>query len=383
MGKIVSEWLEGPMIELNAIQCLNHQSSQVFCYTCINSCPTEALQLGSNNGIELNNELCLSCGKCVSACPVLAVDYLSKSYTKTTNQMTAFPNCSITCDQFDQFQKGIKVPCYFYFDTAMLTHYVTVSKELPKDNAGNFIVELYIGKCEQCRYNEHISVQEHLHQLQNWFDRVGLPIKLIGSMNEKRYLLREDENAADGITRRTLLKSLAFSFFKHKKEQEEDSKDIATDELDPKKKTTYKRQLIHQGLTLFREQIENNNKELPVQYFAMVTTEEPCTKCTICEKICPTEALVWTDTEESSTLHFYPHQCIACRRCEVCPMNSISVNPIKASEYINNIKIQLSTLQIGICKDCGDNYRKLDESQKLCPICNKKEETIRTLFESF
>ncbi|MCT8137018.1 4Fe-4S dicluster domain-containing protein [Anaerobacillus sp. CMMVII] len=383
MSTAISKWIEGHSMDLSLVQCLNKQSRSVVCDKCIGGCPTNALQLNNKSEIDFLKEQCLYCGKCVSDCSVLAFDFISKPYTKTIKQMTAYPNSSITCEQFEKYQKGIKVPCYLHLDTAMLIHYVTVNRKLPTDHQNNMIVELYIGSCESCPQNKHIyiSVQDHLTQIQEWFDQVGMAIKIVVSLDDKHYFSKIDEEAADGITRRTLLKSLAFNFFKRTEEQEIETKDTAPEQLNVKGKFKYKRELINQGFTLFQDQVENNCNVLPHSDFAMVKKKEPCTHCRICEKICPTKALIWEDNNSNSTLNFFPQKCIACRRCESCPMGSISVLPISAYDYIHTNKQQIAELITGRCIDCGDSIRSLGDTQDLCPICIKKREIAQSLFD--
>ena len=52
----------------------------IMCRTCIDICPENALAL-TDEGIEVNRELCTGCGRCAEECPSTAMELLGKKWT--------------------------------------------------------------------------------------------------------------------------------------------------------------------------------------------------------------------------------------------------------------------------------------------------------------
>jgi NAD-dependent dihydropyrimidine dehydrogenase PreA subunit len=40
------------------------------CFSCLESCPQEAIALGLGSGVRIDEERCTGCGSCVAICPV-------------------------------------------------------------------------------------------------------------------------------------------------------------------------------------------------------------------------------------------------------------------------------------------------------------------------
>ncbi len=45
------------------------------CMQCTEICPVQACKLNSDGNIEIDNDICLSCGCCAAACPNNAIEF--------------------------------------------------------------------------------------------------------------------------------------------------------------------------------------------------------------------------------------------------------------------------------------------------------------------
>lgn len=387
----ISDWLELPVIEVDKIQCLNAKSPNTVCERCIQVCPSQALSI-KDGDIHLREKHCIDCSACVSACPTLSIDYAPKTYSKLINEITAFPTADITCNQFEKYQKGIKIPCYHSIDYGVLMHYFTANQgRLIADESGEkrkrIILEMYTGNCSGCKYKEHFTIEDHIRKLQQWYKTIQLPLKIKTTDDAQKFLSKQADAVA-GMTRRSLFKSLSLRSFK---EPEPEAR-IEGDILSYQQKNHYKRVLINRGMEALREiklqQAKDDSSEpimLPGESFALVAKSEACRKCNICMRVCPTEALEWKDTENKAELLFYPQKCIACGRCEICPEKSITMGPITMETYFNQEVIPLISLAVKTCTDCKDTFipgKDVDHDETLCYLCKMKEEKKRALFDS-
>ncbi|WP_353963322.1 4Fe-4S dicluster domain-containing protein [Tepidibacillus marianensis] len=109
---------------------------------------------------------------------------------------------------------------------------------------------------------------------------------------------------------------------------------------------------------------------------------DSCKGCTICESICPTQALSWEDHDHESRLLFSPEKCIGCLNCLVCPENSIQFGPILREEYVQRKPIALKQFNRKICTECGDEFRTTEERES-CSFCQAKNDRDPMRFFDF
>jgi len=376
----IREWLDLPVIEIEQSQCLNYKSPTIICEKCAIACPTTALSI-TNNGVALKDKACIDCTACVATCPTLSIDYMPKQYSKTINEISEYSNADITCNQFDKYQRGIKIPCYRNIDEAMLIHYLAVKQRQTDSNDANIELQLYMGNCPKCKYKDVFSIKDHIQKLKDWCSQTGINLNIKEIIDPQHYLSKQGDVVVAGITRRSLLRSFGLARFK----EPEQEKKIEADDLTYKQKNNYKRLLLNKSLDIFRDNLNIGNQEqlLPINNFAQVIKTEACRKCNICMRICPTDALEWVDGQDTAELFFYPRKCIACGRCEVCPESSIKIAPITGEIYNNQDKLSLATIKIKHCIDCKDVFIANEEaSEQYCQLCKIKEEKKRALFDS-
>ena len=73
-------WCHNPESWSPEPQRLYKQGKCIGCQSCVNACPTGALQL-TPSGIRPTGMECILCGACANACPALAMEICGKAYT--------------------------------------------------------------------------------------------------------------------------------------------------------------------------------------------------------------------------------------------------------------------------------------------------------------
>lgn len=385
------EWLDMPVIDIRQAQCLNYKSSQAVCKRCVDICPTKALEL-HDRSVKLIDKKCNDCTACIAACPTLAVEYVPKPYTKIINEITAYPQVNITCNVFEKLQKGIKIPCYRTIDPAMIAHFATVNRkqqiEGSKQAGGGiqavYTLNLYTGECPGCKYHNVFDIHQHIENLRQWCSQVGLPVE-IHATDDAEFFLDKEDDVVSGVTRRSLLKNLRL----RKAESVEQETEITADPLTYSQRNNYKRLKIKQAMGSFKQEITSTQRDiqrsLPEKEFSTLTFQGTCDKCGVCEAVCPTKALLWESKEDRAALMFDPQKCIACGRCEICPQQSLKIQPISVAAYYDVSLVNIVELPTKKCSDCGSTFFVGDAretEQTLCHLCQIKAEKTRALLDS-
>lgn len=339
-------------IQLDNKACLNYLSNELVCSNCLEVCPINAISL-KNKLPEIDHTFCKNCGACVSSCDTLAIDHIQKPYITTSKHIAEYPNSIITCDNFEEYQKGIKIPCYLYLDVWLI---------LQHSNGGDTF-NLYIEKCNNCNKASYFSIKNHACKLQKELEELDIPlaIKLIEKLNHK-----SDTQTVNGLSRREFLQKLSP---KNLKEQ------IFIKESEPKpdknlklNRARYKRQLYNNYFEKHLDVSKRKQVKLPYKKFNMLELSDTCNGCNICTGICPTAAIRWQDNLNESNLIFSVQDCIGCKKCLICLEESIKLTEINIGDYQNHKIKKLKSFTVKSCKECGDQF-KTNKEQELCTYC--------------
>jgi len=350
--------------------CLNYLRKDVGCRDCMDACPTEAIYI-QNQIPKIQHSKCVDCGACVSVCSVLAIDHEHKPYFEVKKQMEQYSQVQITCQWMESYQKGIKIPCYLYLDLPLLLVYGKDKKSI------RFTIE----PCQHCGRVDRLEVENHFRQLQEEIKTYGLPLSLEVTLDPLNDI---NDEIVEGITRRDLFKKISI---KNIREVLLPSEEVYQEKSPIDKntilgKSMYKRELFHQ-FVLPRVNGNGHKKTiLPEKSFSKIELKDSCKGCTICENICPTQALFWENTDHESRLLFFPDKCISCKNCLICPEGSIQFETILLEEYVHRQPISLVRFNRKICIECGDEFRTTG-AEETCSFCNAKNERDPMQFFDF
>lgn len=339
--------------------CLNHLNRGQVCRACVDSCPTDAIQLDKNMPL-INYSSCINCGACISNCPTLAIDHNRKPYAEISKQVREYPDSNITCDQLENYQKGVKVPCYLYLDVPLILLY----------SNGKNTVSLYTGKCETCSKAGNATVEEHINKLQRELNQFQIPITIQLHNTE---LDDTKDQTVNGLTRRELLQKFSVKNIREMLSQKEEvvRKEEEREKLTVKERVIFKRDVLNKFYEKY--QISTNQELLPFDQFFSIEVLDNCSGCNVCESICPTNAIRWLSNQNESRLIFSLQECIACKKCVVCPEKSIRFSPVTLDEYLTSQRPkQLKSFQLKICKECGESFRTNKEVE-ICTVCEVRK----------
>lgn len=347
-------------IQLNQKACLNYLSNLLVCSNCIDICPIDAISL--NNRIpEINHNICIDCGVCVSSCDTLAIDHIQNPYITTSKRITEYPNSTITCDKLEEYQMGVKIPCYLYLDVSLILQYSN-----GRDN-----VNLYIKQCHSCDKVDYLYIKNHVSKLQKEIEDLNIP--LIIRLTEYSTDNHKDDQMIDALSRREFLQKLSFrklkeQFFAKERDYIESNNDYNSLVIKAKFKRDIFNDYYKKQLDLLREK----PTKLPFNKFKMLEISDTCTGCNICNRICPTQAISWKEQFKESILIFSVQDCIGCKKCLVCPEDSIRFAEISIEDYLKGKNINLKSFSVRDCKKCGDPF-KSNNDQELCRYCDEKQ----------
>lgn len=106
--------------------------------------------------------------------------------------------------------------------------------------------------------------------------------------------------------------------------------------------------------------------------FATVSVSDACTACGTCARICPTEALTFSDSDSEFELALTPQLCIGCECCaHVCAPQAITIdhNPDFNSVFGDGTGKTLQQGKLSHCPQCKASFASRTGS-KLCPTCD-------------
>ncbi len=344
--------------------CLNDSNRLTVCNACINACPTQAIKLHSNIP-DVNPLTCVDCGTCIGECPVLAFDHTQYPYEELLNQIKKHPNAQITCTQAENYQYGIKIPCYLYLDIPLLLKY----------SKGKEQINLYIGACNSCSKSDGRTIQQHMEKLQKQLTAHQLDVRIQYS---DLILDKTKDVMINGLTRRELLKMVSMTnikqiFWEKGGEVEEEKLKNSKKGLNTRERTKHKMLLKRRVFHQYLYQASENKEDMTSKDFLSIKILQSCIGCNICEKICPTDALKWVSNGNESSLIFSIQSCISCKKCYACPTESIQFEKASIKTYLQGENKVLITFQTNQCISCGENFRSFD-GKSTCYICTSKAE---------
>ncbi len=298
-------------------RCLKsiHRASK--CQICSDVCPSSAIDF-LHVTPRLDTIKCTQCGACISQCPTDVFESTDicdeKLMTQISQKIEQKVKIVFTCKAMClTIQDAIVLPCLLRLDTSWL-HFIGLQSARS--------VELIHGACEGCyAHNIKEILEKHVAKA-NTNSLSFMPKIVISSETSSTPSLEEKIN---GISRQGhLRRRFLFNFLG--KGAKETTQNILTTHapLGSAQKfvdTSFKK---HQrNMRIARYLIQNNSPEQRVIGLMPCIDAQRCQACSICVKVCPTNAL-HVSLEEPLTIAFNATKCIECHLCEdVCFANAI------------------------------------------------------------
>lgn len=362
MSSAIQKLLATEVVEVHQEACKNYRNKSAVCRLCIDCCSEEAISLQNQTPFIVDSK-CIDCGACVSMCPVNAIDHLTKPYKKTAEYVNNYPLAEITCDQVEEFNRGIKIPCLLYLDVPLISQYATKCEEL----------HIYTGGCHSCRKVGAEKITRHLENIQRQLENLGTNfiIKTKQELPEN-----QSQQSVNAVSRRELLSRFSISSIRELLLPTSKQSEVHTG-ADESFESQSIMERIHFKKKLFNKFYESEKQLNNIKYKSSESSfsfnlNDNCNGCTVCERICPTKAIYWETSENVAQLIFDSQLCMECDKCLACPVGALTKSEPQKAE--TDIKKKLISMNIVDCTDCGETFKTAYETDTLCFFCNVKKE---------
>lgn len=314
--KMGTTWMEKQKpIRVQAGKCSHSRHKASACNKCVSVCPANAIQLNPEPQIDWD---CIDCGLCVSVCPTEALEQKNRSlqgfYLEIKKYAERKETLSFRCPQVKGLQDSITavpVTCLGQLDD--LTIQLAMAEEVKE-------FYFFTGSCDQCRI--HQGRQLFQERLETW-KKHWPEIKWIETNQAETDMKPTEEKPlvhSNVIDRREFFKAV----------RQETTKAVVESIVKEKTETPWKNgELARQSSIrlyyyhhIVKPELENAHPLMNKQLEFL----NHCRQCGICEKVCPTEAVIMD--KASNKPIWFQEKCIDCGLCQdVCSYGAIDFHP--------------------------------------------------------
>ncbi|NOQ31187.1 MAG: 4Fe-4S dicluster domain-containing protein [Helicobacteraceae bacterium] len=366
------------LLRLNASACVRNLVKASTCRSCVDICPTKAIDI-LEGGLDatipaLNLSKCVGCAGCVSICPSSALSV--EEFDATTfffSFMKENTKNTLSCQD--------NVPCLASLNVEQLLALSVFKKELHLDGA----------HCESCDIAHTCkpfidkSVEEVEYLLSAMDSTAKIQIKDLNIISEQ---IPQEQNRRDFFNAFHLKNAI-----KSKKDFE-DRVESSTDEFiahnlnAEKVKEIRAKSDLSDRKKLFFTAIKR--VDVPEQFHVVDAKEvtftsqklidkELCTACQMCYRICPTKAL--KSDGKNSKIDFDAFLCIKCASCiDVCEPKAIySSDSFNIKEFFAPSIQRLITYDVKRCNECTAFFTSIQGSE-VCHRCQAEEDDAKELW---
>ena len=360
--------------------CTKVRFSGSSCQKCLSACPVNAIQF-DDQSIKVTRD-CTGCEFCVALCPN---EVFSTNRTTWASAEKACHSDPIYCSMLlpndmgtgNDFPPAI-IPCL----GSIPPHFI-LSRVLEKEAP----IEIVTGACGPCRMKDGaIYFQRRENEIRALFDRLGVgfhPVTIrTGDESDALRAKTHYETYLEYLEKKSTLSRREFflNFRGHVSPAQTKEKGLENSEgdfeSDTRKPTEYVRQLIN----LFKKNRGAASLNGPLQVFVEIEIDENCTGCGACAGLCPSGALRLEEDHNISELLWTPAHCSRCNLCrDVCSKEALHFTPCLALEkIINETRTAIKRFYRQCCPECERTYLSIDPDTP-CIHCSKTADLMEDL----
>lgn len=298
-----------------------HQASR--CTSCIDVCPTKALEL-IDEQIHLGENTCTECGACASVCPMDAINFKHANTDEIRHQISQARSSDGTllfaCKQTSTTPNNtVLVPCLAILDEAMLLN--ACAQGINK-------LTLVCHQCQECHSQAAMPTLYHrIASLNILLATLGKMPSIIITDDVTENCDRADGRKEPGLSRLGASKRSMFSQLLGKLPEQPNPKPlmVANPASDNNaSKLPAKWQQLQLSLSALGTSSQTNT--ISNLFKLPVIDAKDCCGCGICAHFCPTAALSCQQQDENLNLQLTPSNCVGCGICQdVCFCNAITL----------------------------------------------------------
>ena len=351
------------MITLNPARCVRYYAKASECDRCEAICPTDAIAT-QESALAIKQDACIGCGGCVGVCPTEAL------------QLSNFNVTEFFFDFVKSDEEIISCKSNFICLAALSVDYL-ISLGLAKK------VTLDIGHCAHCDIKDSCfdAIENAVAEANYVLEAIGgnaIAAEPLGVQKEEMPDRREffDIFSLQGVAKAKAQMEAAVESL------EDPTIGLTPSQIEAirKKDIPNKRKLLF--TLLRRAEKPQEYKYLENAHLSFTSdkvVDETCDNCSICYRVCPTEAL--SSDAKQSAISFDALLCVRCHLChDVCEKESIKLAEFfDTKELFEPTQKVLRKFRVERCIDCGAFFTYFS-GEKMCPRCKIEEEEAKSLW---
>ena len=350
------------MLKIQAGSCVRYYAKHSSCTKCETICPTDAIKTAQGS-IAIIQQECIDCGACVGVCPTEALS------------LREFDVNSFFFDFLKSDENIISCKTNFVCLAALSVDHL-IALGLLKETI------LDIGHCKECDIAHTCYTQ-----IEKNIDEANY---ILEAIEQNPIIAKELAQVANKSDRRKFFSLFTLkgalqtkqNFDENLASLEDPNISLDTQDIGKirQKSIPNRRKLLYTILQKINK--PSAYKYLENKYLSFTsdkTIDKSCDNCSLCYRICPTEAL--SSDAKGSKILFDPFLCVRCHLChDVCEKDSIKLAQFyDTKEFFEpSVKI-LAKFTIAYCEDCGIAFSYFG-GEKLCPRCKIEDEEARRLW---
>ena len=340
----IAESMRAERIHVVPARCSAVRHRRATCRLCVDACITDAISVGRNK-VEIDPDLCVSCGSCTTVCPTEALVPLDPTDAALAERAAASrETCGgeavVACARIASRREAdparfAEVPCLARVDEGLIVGLVA---------DGARTVALVDGTCETCKHRAaDPAIGFTVDAANEILEVMGSHARVVRASAFPESALDDDASQLYGSSRRgffgqatgaakdamgktvehVLLSSAAS--VPSLRDMLKVGDDGALPQVDSERHTVLLDAMAELGAPA--------SDELFTRRFGCVSIDrEKCNSCAMCTVFCPTHALVKTDDEPTEkggvVLEFSAMLCVQCGLCrDVCMKKCLEVSP--------------------------------------------------------
>ena len=344
-------------------ECVKVSSKLSECTKCQDICPVSAISYDEN--IPKVNDACVDCGGCIGVCPTEAISLKDFNVMDFLFSHMESEEPLISCKK--------NIPCLALLSVENLISLALLSKETLLD----------LGHCASCEIADPLenTIKQNIQEANTFLENIESDKRI--KTEEVRYqepISNEEPNRRDFFKKFTLDGAIKSKIEFEEAIKDEDEGVTLQDSANIRqKKLPNKRKLLFMALkrTQKPEQYHTFMHE-EISFTSSKHINEDCDNCSMCYRICPTEAL--SSDRRQTKIEFDSLLCVKCALChDVCAPDAITLTP-HTTQTIFEPKIEeLTNFKVVRCDECA-NYFTYFGGEKMCPRCKIEEEEAKSLW---
>lgn len=361
---------ERPPVTVNPARCHHAYDTNSPCDLCLTACPTEAISLAG--GVQVQADRCIRCGLCLHICPTGVFDGHDGTHAllRCADGLTDRHIVAVACKHHPDPAKSERgVDAVIQTNGCLSSLGTSAYISLLAMGVGH--VQVRLDSCADCPLRVvqpaiEAAVAEAA-ALTDGGDAAGRvrAVKTSSRWWQGKRPVYSVKNPP--LSRRGFFRMVALQV-------DNTVSELTEPHLTSAGGAARERQRLI--LALSRLNGLERNTPVPSERFARIEAADTCTACGLCQRVCPTDALVLSTEGDSFSLHFQAAACTGCGLCVTyCDAGALRFDGRPSfAEIISGEQRLLVSGALQHCQKCGTAVTGKQDTA-LCPLCAARRDS--------